>query len=185
MRDLPNILTIGRIAILPVLVILMLINSAVTAWIAVVIYTLACFTDWLDGYIARKYNAYSDLGKFLDPIADKIFVLTVLIALIANGNVSGIWILPVILILTREFLISGLREFLGPQNIQLPVTYLAKWKTTVQMIALGFLIVGRYGYDVLPYSYEIGLLALLVATLMTIVTGVQYMRIGLPHLKSQ
>jgi CDP-diacylglycerol--glycerol-3-phosphate 3-phosphatidyltransferase len=182
MRQLPNILTVGRLVLLPLLVILMMIPHAWAAWMALIIYIVSAITDWLDGYIARRMSLQSSFGTFLDPIADKIFILTVLITLVANGTLHGFWITPVILILAREFLIAGLREFLGPKNIQVPVSYLGKWKTAIQMIALGFLVIGEFGNQILPYTIEIGLIGLLVATALTIVTGWNYLKTGIQHL---
>lgn len=175
-------MTIGRLLTLPVLVILMMINSSWAAWAALGIYTLGCVTDWLDGLIARRYNMESNFGKFLDPIADKIFIATVLICLVANGNLSGWGVIPVLLILSREFLISGLREFFGPKNIQFPVSSLAKWKTGIQMFALGFLIVGEYGVEVLPLNVEIGYTLLIAATILTVLSGWIYVKEGMKHI---
>ena len=181
MRQLPNILTVGRLALLPFLVILMMIPHAWAAWMALIIYIVSAITDWLDGFIARRMSLQSSFGTFLDPIADKIFILTVLITL-ANGTLQGFWITPVILILAREFLIAGLREFLGPKNIQVPVSYLGKWKTAIQMIALGFLVIGEFGDRIFPYTVEIGMIGLLIATALTIVTGWNYLKTGIQHL---
>lgn len=182
MLNIPNGMTLARLVSLPFLVGLMMVDATWAAWCALILYTLGCVTDWLDGYIARRYNMMTPFGQFLDPIADKIFILTVLIALVANGRLDGIWILPVILILTREFLISGLREFLGPKNITIPVTYLAKWKTTIQMIALGFLVVGDAGNILLPHTVTIGLIGLTLATILTIITGFEYIKASWSHL---
>lgn len=182
MRHLPNILTIGRLLLLPFLVIMMMTGTAWASWTALGLYTISCVTDWLDGFIARRMKYESSFGTFLDPIADKIFILTVLLTLVANDTLSGIWITPVLLILAREFLIAGLREFLGPKNVQVPVSNLGKWKTTIQMIALGFLVVGEYGDSVLPYTVEIGKVGLLAATALTIQTGWDYLKTGIKHL---
>lgn len=182
MKNLPNIMTIGRLLTLPLLVVLMMIDASWAAWSALGIYTLGCVTDFLDGYIARHYNLESNFGKFLDPIADKIFIATVLICLIANGNLSGWGVVPVLIILSREFLVSGLREFFGPKNIQFPVSKLAKWKTGIQMFALGFLIMGEYGVPVLPLNIEIGYTLLVIATILTAITGWTYMKEGLKHI---
>lgn len=182
MRHLPNILTIGRLILLPFLVIMMMVPTAWAAWTALALYTISCITDWLDGFIARRFNLQSSFGTFLDPIADKIFILTVMLTLVGNHTLSGLWLTPIILILAREFLISGLREFLGPKNIQVPVSTLGKWKTAIQMIALGFLVVGDFGDALLPYTVEIGKAGLLLATALTIQTGWDYLKVGLRHL---
>jgi len=182
MKNIPNIMTLGRLATLPLLVILMMIDSSWAAWSALAIYSIGCITDWLDGYIARKYKLESNFGKFLDPVADKIFIATVLICLIANGHLAGWGVVPVLLILSREFLISGLREFFGPQNIQFPVSKLAKFKTGIQMFALGFLIMGEYGVPVLPLNIEIGYTLLIGATILTVLSGWAYLKEGIKHL---
>lgn len=182
MRHLPNILTVGRLFLLPFLVVMMMVGESWAAWTALGLYTICSVTDYLDGYLARRLNLQSSFGTFLDPIADKIFILTVLITLVANGTLQGLWITPVILILAREFLIAGLREFLGPKNIQVPVSNLGKWKTAIQMIALGFLVVGEFGRSVLSPSLEIGLVGLLLATVLTIQTGWNYLKTGIRHL---
>ncbi len=182
MRHLPNILTVGRLLLLPFLVVMMMTGTVWASWTALAIYTVCSVTDWLDGFIARRMNLQSSFGTFLDPIADKIFILTVLLTLVANDTLHGIWITPVLLILAREFLIAGLREFLGPKNIQVPVSNLGKWKTAIQMIALGFLVVGEFGRPVLTYSVEIGLVGLLAATALTIQTGWDYLKTGIKHL---
>lgn len=160
----------------------MMIDASWAAWSALALYTLGCVTDFLDGYIARHYKLESNFGKFLDPVADKIFIATVLISLVANGNLHGFWVIPVLLILCREFLISGLREFFGPKNIQFPVSQLAKWKTGIQMFALGFLIMGEYGVPVLPLNVEIGYTLLIAATVLTVITGWTYVKEGLKHI---
>ncbi|MFA7275785.1 MAG: CDP-diacylglycerol--glycerol-3-phosphate 3-phosphatidyltransferase [Pseudobdellovibrionaceae bacterium] len=182
MNNIPNILTVGRLLTLPLLVLFMMIDTAWAAWAALGLYTLGCITDWLDGFLARKLKVESPFGRFLDPIADKIFIATVLITLIANHHLSGIWIVPVLLILSREFLIAGLREYFGPKNITFPVSNLAKWKTGSQMVSLGFLIVGEYGVPVLPITIEVGYVLLIAATVTTAITGWQYMKEGLKHL---
>lgn len=177
-----NSLTIGRLVAIPVMMVLFYIPYAWAAWLCLFVYGIAAATDWLDGYVARKYNQISKFGVFLDPIADKIFVMAVLLMLISNGHIAGLWIAPAIIILAREFLISGLREYLGPKNIQVPVSALAKWKTAIQMLALGFLVIGEYGNVLVPYTPEIGLTGLLIAAILTVVTGWDYMKIGLQHI---
>jgi cardiolipin synthase len=183
MRDLPNILTLSRMAILPVIIALFYVPGAWAAWTAVGLYTAACITDFLDGYLARTMNTESNIGKFLDPISDKIFIGSLLLTLAAFDRLPDYWIIPAIIILMREFMISGLREFLGPQNISIPTSKLAKWKTTVQMVTLGFLVVGDYGDAILPHTLAIGQWGLAAAALLTVITGWDYMRIGLKHIK--
>lgn len=184
MTSLPNMITMGRILLIPLIIMLMYIPTETTAWCALFFYTLACASDYLDGFLARKMNEVSDIGKFLDPIADKIMIGSLLVALAAIDRLDGIWVLPAIVILVREFLVSGLREYLGPKNITLPVSNMAKWKTTLQMIALGFLVMGNYGNDVLPFTLLIGQIGLSVAAVLTVTTGWNYMKAGLLHMTS-
>ncbi len=136
-------------------------------------------TDFFDGYIARKLNQISWFGTFLDPISDKIFVSTLLILLVAFNRIDGLWIILVILIFAREFLISGLREFLGAKDIKMPVSAMAKWKTSTQMLSIGFLILGNHA----PYALELGQILLAIACALTIITGIHYLMIGLKHMK--
>jgi cardiolipin synthase len=182
MQNVPNYLTFFRIAILPFLIALFFVSGALAAWAALGLYTLACITDFLDGYLARKMQIESNLGKFLDPISDKIFVAALLLVLAGFDRLEGLWIIPAIIILMREILISGLREFLGPQNIQLPVSKLAKWKTTVQMFALGFLVVGDYGDVLLPHTLTYGHWGISIAAILTVITGWSYLCVGLKHI---
>ncbi len=177
--NLANALTVARVVLIPPLMALMLAGPLWTMWPALILYSAIAVTDWLDGYIARKLNQNSEFGRFLDPIADKILVAAVFIALASNGTLYGILLAMPVIILTREFLVAGLREFLGPKNVVVHVTRMAKWKTTVQMIALGFLIGGKV-YD---WSAVCGNLLLLLATVLTVITGWQYFKAALPHLK--
>lgn len=176
MLNLPNILTLSRLALLPVLIALLYVGAV---WAALILYIFAAITDFLDGYLARKMNAVSAFGTFLDPISDKIFVALLLIALVDTGSLSGIWVIPVLIIMTREFAISGLREFLGPKDVQVPVTKLAKWKTTIQMVSLGFLIIA----PAIPFALEIGRILILIAAAITAHTGWLYFKAGLPYMR--
>lgn len=181
-NNLANILTVARLFMLPVIIALFFAEEAwggIAIWLCALVYVIAAATDFFDGYIARKYNQITEFGTFLDPISDKIFVSTLLILLVAFGKVEGLWIICVILIFAREFLVSGLREFLGPKGVQMPVTKLAKWKTMVQMLCLGFLIIAGYA----PYALELGLVLLALATGLTLLTGISYMMVGLKYMK--
>jgi len=169
--NLPNILTLIRIALIPVISVLLFLPFGWAPWAALVLYTLACVTDWLDGYIARKYEITSAFGRFLDPIADKLLIAILLLVFAAMDRLDGWWIIPAGIIMFREVLIAGLREFLGPQNIVIHVSVLAKWKTTAQMIALGFLMI--------PATLFIGQILLAVAAVLTAITGYDYMKQGL------
>ena len=184
LSSLPNILTLSRIVAIPVIVALMFVAEGWAAWTALVIYTLACITDWLDGYLARAQNLVSPVGKFLDPIADKLLVGALLLVM-AGTDRLGFWTLPAaIIILLREILVSGLREFLAGLSVSVPVSQLAKWKTAIQMVALGFLIVGPWGPGRWPWEM-IGGLGLWIAALFTVITGWDYMITGLKHMNRQ
>lgn len=160
---------------LPVIIIAMRFDWV---YIALGLYTVATLSDFFDGYLARKLGQVSDFGKFLDPIADKIFIAAILLILADMDRLEGLWMIPAIVILVREFLISGLREFLGPKNITVPVSKLAKWKTTLQMIALGLLIAAPLGGLWLWGGH----IMLSVAAVLTVITARDYLNIGLKHL---
>lgn len=179
---LPNILTFARIVMIPIIAGLFFCPNSWGGWAALGVYTLACITDFLDGYLARTMKEESAFGKFMDPMADKLLIAVLLMMLAAFDRLTGVWVIPAIVILFREVLISGLREFLGPSNIKLPVSMLAKWKTTIQMFALGFLIVGDTGKTVLPQTIEIGRIGVTIAAVMTVITGYQYLKAGLAHI---
>ncbi|MHA1599272.1 MAG: CDP-diacylglycerol--glycerol-3-phosphate 3-phosphatidyltransferase, partial [Alphaproteobacteria bacterium] len=142
LTKLPNILTLSRIAAIPVLVALLYFHSPVTRWAALLLFALAGLTDFLDGYLARNRGEVSNLGRFLDPIADKLLVSSVIVILVAIKQIEGLVVIPAIVIVCREILVSGLREYLAEIRVPLPVSRLAKWKTAIQIIALAFLIVG-------------------------------------------
>lgn len=178
MKNLPNLLTLFRIVIVPLLIFFMFFPWHWAHWTALFLFVTAAITDFFDGHLARKHNVQSDLGALLDPIADKFLVLAALLMLIANGTLEGLNVLAAIIILGREILVAGLREFLASSAIKLPVTMLAKWKTTIQMVAIGFLIAGPAGNDVIPGAIWIGLFGLWVAAIITVVTGYQYVEQG-------
>lgn len=173
-EQIPNYLTISRVAFIPVLIGLMYIPLHITSWLALILYIFICATDYLDGYLARKWKVVSPIGTFLDPIADKILVAILLIVFVDLGRLPGFWILPVLIILMREFLIAGLREFLGSKDVKVPVMFIAKWKTTIQMVAMGFLIIGHISHNFL----FIGWAGILVAAAITAYTGYVYMKAG-------
>ncbi len=179
MFNVPNNLTLMRIALIPFIAGLMFIPEFWAAWTALVLYTVACVTDWYDGHYARKYNITSAFGRFLDPIADKLLIVILLVVFANLGRLTGWWILPACVIMFREVLIAGLREFLGPQNVVIHVSNLAKWKTTAQMIAMGFLVVGNFGNIVLPNTLLIGQVLLALAAILTAVTGYEYLKQGI------
>ncbi len=183
LQHLPNILTISRVVLLPVLIGLFFVQGSTAAWGALWIYIFCAVTDFFDGYIARKYGSTSNFGTFLDPISDKIMVAALLLALATFDRLDGLWMIPAIIILSREFLIAGLREFLGPRNVKVPVSRLAKWKTGFQMTALGFLVIGNYGDSIVPNTLLIGQVLLSIAAVITLITGWNYLKAGLQHIK--
>lgn len=187
MRNLPNILTWSRIGIIPPLIFLMMQEPAWCSWTALGLYTYACVTDFFDGYLARKMNVISAIGKFLDPIADKLLIAALLLTLAALDRLADLWIIPALVILIREIFIAGLREYLGPLDVKLPVSLLAKWKTTSQMFCLGFLIVGPYAENVLPFdltSLEVGHWLLAIAAVLSVITGWNYTVVGFQYILS-
>lgn len=179
--NVPNILTYGRIIAVPVVAGLLLWGGDTARWVALGIYIVAAITDFLDGYLARKWQQQSALGRMLDPIADKVLVSIVLLVLAADGALVGGHIWAAIIILAREVLVSGLREFLGELRVSVPVTKIAKWKTTVQLLAIGFLIAGPTGDKFIPHTTQIGIVFLWVAAALTLYTGYDYFRAGLRH----
>lgn len=184
MKTLPNLLTGFRICVVPLLVMAMFVPVDAARWFSLFLFTLAAVTDFFDGYLARKYDSQSDLGTLLDPIADKFLVLASLLMLIAIGTLSGFNVIAAIIILGREILVAGLREFLASSSIKLPVTQLAKWKTTIQMIAIGFLIAGPAGVVLIPGSVLIGIVGIWAAAIITVITGYQYVAQGLLKMNS-
>jgi len=181
--SLPNLLTYGRVAAVPVVVALILVSDADWArWTALGIYVAAAITDFFDGYLARAWGQQSSLGRMLDPIADKLLVASVLLALAADGMIRGWLVAAALIILCREVLVSGLREYLADLHVPVPVTNLAKWKTTLQLIALGFLIAGEAGERALPGTVKIGMTLLWAAALLTLYTGWDYLKASYDHL---
>jgi cardiolipin synthase len=143
---------------------------------------IAGVSDWLDGFAARKLKAGSDFGRMLDPIADKLLVASVLLLMAADGTIAGWSLWAAITILCREILVSGLREYLAALKVSVPVTRIAKWKTTIQMVAIAFLLAGPAGDKVLPYTTEMGITLLWLAAALTMYTGYDYFKAGLKHI---
>ena len=188
MFTLPNILTLSRIGAVPLLVFLLWRPSPIDYGITFILYCVVGLTDYFDGYLARAQGQISRLGQFLDPIADKIMVAAVIVMLIASRRANGeppiirdFLVIPALVILLREIIVSGLREFLGPLNVSVPVSQLAKWKTTLQLVALGALILGG-AFPHQHWVHNTGQVSLWAAAALTLVTGYDYLRIGLKHM---
>ncbi len=183
-NNLPNLLTLSRIMAIPVIVgVLLFMEAPFGNWLALAIYTFAGITDFFDGYLAREWGQQSSLGRFLDPIADKLLVAAVLLMLVGIDRFGGLHMLPAAVILCREIVVSGLREFLAGIKVGVPVSRLAKWKTVIQMLTLGFLIVGPVGPDFGSISTtQVGLVGLWGAAVLTLVTGADYLYVGLKHI---
>ncbi len=180
--SLPNLLTYGRVLAVPVVVMCMFWPEEFwMRWTALGIFALAAITDFLDGYLARIWEQQSSLGRMLDPIADKLLVAACLMMLVADRTIHGWSIWAAIVILSREILVSGLREFLAELRVSVPVSTIAKWKTTVQLVSLGFLIAGQAGETVLPGNVTIGIVLLWIAALLTLYTGYDYFKAGIRH----
>ena len=184
--NLPNLLTYGRLAAVPaVAALLFWPRDGWARWAALAIFVAAGITDYLDGYFARAYAQQSALGRMLDPIADKLLVAASLLMLVASRTIQGWGLWAAIVILCREILVSGLREFLAELKVSVPVSRVAKWKTTLQRVAVGFLIAGPAGESVLPGTIGIGLGLLWIAALLTIYTGWDYLKAGIHHLMEE
>ncbi len=182
--SLPNLLTLSRILVIPLLVATFFVAGPAARWFACLLFVAAAITDFLDGYFARRDNSVSSLGRFLDPIADKLLVAAALLMLTAFGRLSEWSVLPALVILLREILVSGLREYLAELRIGMPVNRLAKWKTAAQMAALPTLLVGSAAPGWLP-AQDIGEVLLWIAAALTLATGWDYLRAGLKHINGQ
>lgn len=179
---LPNLLTYGRLIAVPIVAgLLQWPQVHWMRWTALGIFTAAGITDFFDGYLARIWAQQSSLGQMLDPIADKLLVAATLMVCVADQTISGWTIWAALIILCREMLVSGLREYLAELKVAVPVSAIAKWKTTLQLFALGFFIAGPAGEVVLPGTVMIGSVLLWVAAVLTLYTGFDYMRAGWAH----
>ena len=180
--NLPNILTVGRIFAVPAFVFAMYFLDGSTARItALAIFAVASLTDWLDGHLARSWQMHTEFGAMLDPIADKLLVAAALLMLVADGTLPGLHLFSALIILSREILVSGLREYLATLDVKVRVTNLAKWKTAIQMIALALLIAAPAVEPHLPGTTMCGLVLLWMAALLTLWTGSDYLLAAIRH----
>ncbi|WDR04071.1 CDP-diacylglycerol--glycerol-3-phosphate 3-phosphatidyltransferase [Devosia algicola] len=179
--SIPNLITIARIVAIPLIAWLVILADPGLRLLALVLFVLAAASDWIDGYLARKWNQISPLGRMLDPIADKLLVGVMLVVLAYDHTLSALDLIPACTILFREIFISGLREFLGNTKIVLPVSKLAKWKTTTQLVAIAILLL----VTTLPALDLIGTALIWLAGLLTLWTGIQYFRASWPHLSGE
>jgi len=189
LKKIPNILTIGRIIIVPFFVLAFYLQGFYGDLTALILFIVASFTDFLDGMLARMLGEESKLGELLDPIADKIIVATALILLVMDGTIRHYEVIAAIIILTREILISGLREFLAKGKIKLPVSNLAKLKTVLQMVSIALLLSGDTGNKIINFqdynAQTIGIILLWLSAFLTLFTGYDYMRKGIDHAMSE
>ena len=181
----PNILTIGRIILVPIFILTFYLPGGLGDWIPFFIFVLASFTDFLDGLLARLYKEESKLGELLDPIADKIIVASALVLLVMNGTIINYEVIAAIVILIREILISGLREFLAKAQVSMPVTSLAKFKTFIQMFAIAMLLTGDSGNKIVNFgdydAHSIGIILLWLSAFLTLYTGYDYVKKKIHH----
>ena len=181
MLSLPNLLTLARIAAIPLVVASFWLDRGWAQWTAAALFFIASVTDYFDGWLARRWQQVSRLGRFLDPIADKLLVASVLLLLCAFETLRGVHVIPALIILCREIMVSGLREFLAELKVLVPVSALAKWKTTFQLVALGALILGG-AFPAQNWIHQTGLASLWAAAVLTLITGWDYLRVGLKHM---
>ena len=179
--NLPNLLTLSRIVAIPLVILTFYLPAPYGPWIGCGLFAIAAVTDWLDGKLARLWHQQSEWGRFLDPIADKLLVATILFMLAALERISPVTIFPALVILAREILVSGLREHLATLSVPVPVSRLAKWKTAIQMVAIGVLLVSDGGPTGL-HVQVLGEALLWVAAVLTIITGYDYLRAGMSHI---
>jgi cardiolipin synthase len=185
--NVPNLLTLSRIMVIPALIAAFYLRAVIgdaANWIALALFVAAGITDFLDGWLARRRGEMSNLGRFLDPVADKLLVAAAILMLVAFGEIAGWQVLAAVVILCREILVAGLREFLAELRVAVPVSRLAKWKTTVQIVAIAFLLVGHAGPAFLP-THDIGIAGMWIAAVLTLYTGWDYLRAGLRHIMAE
>ena len=187
--NLPNLLTYGRILAVPLIVLCFFLegrlqSSDFARWSALVIFVIASITDYFDGYLARAWQQTSNVGRMLDPIADKLLVATCLLLLAADTDrtIAGWSLWAAIIILCREILVSGLREYLAALKVSVPVTQLAKWKTAIQMVSIAVLLAGPALDKIVSYATQTGIVLLWISAIVTLYTGYDYFRAGVKHI---
>ena len=180
--NLSNLLTLSRIIVIPIIVLLIYLQSPFFGWMAFILFCIASITDFFDGYFARIRNEITNLGTFLDPIADKLLVAAIILILTSKGVISDWETIPALIILLREIVVSGLREYLAEIKASIPVTKIAKLKTSLQLIALGILILSESGTAFLPILL-LGKIALWLAALLTLYTCYDYLKTSIKHFK--
>ncbi|PHQ71819.1 MAG: CDP-diacylglycerol--glycerol-3-phosphate 3-phosphatidyltransferase [Sneathiella sp.] len=181
LSSLPNMLTLSRIVVIPLLLASLYLPGNLASWVPLTLFIAAGITDFFDGYFARRYQQTSNLGRFMDPVADKVLVASVLLFLVALGRIEGWQLIPAVIILCREIMVSGLREYLAELRVGMPVSKLAKWKTAMQIFALCFLLGGpavANDFD----AMLVGQVLLWLAGSLTVWTGYDYLRLGLKHM---
>lgn len=182
--NLPNLLTISRILVIPAMCGAFWLPGDWSAWVPLGLFAFAGITDWFDGWLARRWGQMSNLGRFLDPIADKLLVAAAILMVVAFHRIEGVSVLAAVIILCREVAVTGLREFLAELKVKVPVSRLAKWKTTVQILALGFLMSGDAGWAWINAPL-VGEVLLWIAALLTLYTGWDYLQAGLRYLTDE
>jgi len=180
LSTIPNLLTLARIGLIPIMMGAFYTQSVVGRWVAALAFIIACFTDFLDGYVARIWSQTTKIGQFLDPVADKLLVASTLLMLAGFGRISRFTLMPAIIILCREIMVSGLREFLSELKVNMPVTTFAKWKTAIQMLAISLLLLGDTPTFGSPFLL-VGEGMLWVAAVMTLISGFDYFKAGIKH----
>jgi len=182
--NLPNLLTLSRIVVIPALVGTFYLDTPLAHWFALALFVAAGITDFFDGWLARRYGETSNLGRFLDPVADKLLVAAAIVMIVAFDRVDGLSVMAAVVIMCREIMVTGLREFLAEIRVAVPVSRLAKWKTTMQMVAIGFLLLGDAGPPALHVK-AVGTVLLWIAAVLTMYTGYDYLRAGLRYMTDE
>lgn len=179
--NISNLLTLFRVGSIPIILIMILMKGSLSGWIAFILFCIAGISDFFDGYLARIRKEQTNFGTFLDPIADKLLVASVILILTAKGTIGGWTTVPALIILIREIIVSGLREFLATIKISVPVSHIAKFKTTLQITALAFLILNESNFAIIPILF-IGKFILWVAAILTLYTGYDYLKSSFKHI---